>query len=131
MISATVNALHSPSDLVSRFNARLASLPNERYFRGKSFNLAQATWPSKNLKPETRSNIFDCFYLESNFMSRSIYMPDTSIQGDVFPAHVMWDRTDKLKIRIKLPPSIAIEQAYNTISSPLPTMENGWTQFEH
>src|SRR2546421_4919365 len=44
---------------------------------------------------------------------RSLYMPDSCIQGDDFPAHIIWDRTQKLKIRVKCAASIHVKEVYN------------------
>lgn len=44
---------------------------------------------------------------------KSLYMPDTCLQGDKFPAHVVWDKTNTIEITLKIPKSLQVLEIYN------------------
>ena len=44
---------------------------------------------------------------------KSLYMPDSVIQNDEFPAHVIWDKNDDIEITVSIPDCIEIKEIYN------------------
>ena len=45
--------------------------------------------------------------------TKSVYLPDTCIQNDKFPAHVMWEKELRPIIKIVIPEGIEYEEIYN------------------
>ena len=43
----------------------------------------------------------------------SLYMPDSCLQGDSFPAHIIWNKNDSITIKLNLPKSIKIKDLFN------------------
>lgn len=43
----------------------------------------------------------------------SLYMPDSCLQGDSFPAHVIWNKSTFVEITLNLPLSITIKDIFN------------------
>jgi len=60
---------------------------------------------------------------------KSVYMPDTSIQGDNFPAHVIWDKSETVKIRVKYPDALEVKEVFNVVPASVRTPENGVLEF--
>lgn len=60
---------------------------------------------------------------------KSLYMPDSCIQGDEFPAHVIWDKSTKLRVRVKCPSSIRIKEVYNVPENEKSVQENDTTEY--
>ena len=43
----------------------------------------------------------------------SLFMPDSCLQGDSFPAHVIWNKSISVEITLNLPSSITIKDVFN------------------
>ena len=52
-------------------------------------------------------------------------MPDTSIQGDSFPAHVIWDKSETVKIRVKFPSALEVKEVFNVPPGGAITLPDG------
>lgn len=44
---------------------------------------------------------------------KSLYMPDTCLQNVEFPAHILWDKNEKIEITLTLPNFINLKNIYN------------------
>jgi hypothetical protein len=56
-------------------------------------------------------------------------MPNTSIQGDDFPAHVIWDKSENVKIRVKYPDALEVKEVFNVDPTSVTTPEDGVLEF--
>lgn len=64
---------------------------------------------------------------------KSLYMPDSIIQNDEFPAHITWDKNDQVEITLTLPKTITIKEVYNVpenISNKIDEFSTKFNQFE-
>lgn len=46
---------------------------------------------------------------------KSLYMPDSVIQNDEFPAHVTWDKNDDIEITVSVPDHVKIKEIFNIV----------------
>lgn len=46
---------------------------------------------------------------------KSLYMPDSIIQNDEFPAHVIWDKNDNVEITVSVPDHVKIKEIFNIV----------------
>jgi hypothetical protein len=46
---------------------------------------------------------------------KSVYLPDSTIQNDEFPGHILWNKNDNIKLQLELPPNIEIKEIYNVL----------------
>ncbi|WP_135611128.1 hypothetical protein [Methanococcoides sp. AM1] len=61
---------------------------------------------------------------------KSLYMPDSIIQNDEFPAHVTWNKNDNLEITVILPETIEIKEVYNVPSEYIENLESSSAKFD-
>ena len=43
----------------------------------------------------------------------SVYVPETCLQGDKFPAHVTWDKTERIEVIVNYSAPLKIKHVYN------------------
>lgn len=43
----------------------------------------------------------------------SLFVPDSCLQGDEFPAHITWDKSEKIEVMLKYPKPLEIKKIYN------------------
>ena len=51
--------------------------------------------------------------LQSRSVIKSLFVPDSSLQGAPFPAHVMWEQSENVEVTISFPDPIRLEEVYN------------------
>lgn len=54
---------------------------------------------------------------------KSLYMPDSVIQNDEFPAHVIWDKTDDIEITVSVPDCIKIKEIFNIVEGSVENID--------
>lgn len=60
---------------------------------------------------------------------KSLYMANSCIQGDDFPAHIIWDKSARLKVRVKCPAAIQVKEVYNVDQGEGHVLENGSIEY--
>ncbi len=43
----------------------------------------------------------------------SLFMPETCLQGDDFPAYIIWNKYEEIEVTVDYPPTIDIKNIYN------------------
>lgn len=54
---------------------------------------------------------------------KSLYMPDSVIQNDEFPAHVTWDKNDDIEITVSVPDHVKIKEIFNIVEGSVENID--------
>jgi hypothetical protein len=62
---------------------------------------------------------------------KSLYMPDTCLQNEKFPAHILWDKKEKINIFIKVPENIELQEIFNVPEDSMSLIDNNTIKIEN
>ncbi len=64
---------------------------------------------------------------------KSLYLPESSIQNDEFPAHITWNKKDELEVIVIVPEDISVKEIFNVVPDSVENIAENKikiTQFE-
>jgi|GEM_PF-2271534 len=54
----------------------------------------------------------------------SVYVPDSCLQGDKFPAHITWDKNENIEITVNFPSPLELKNVYNVPKGGITPADN-------
>ena len=61
---------------------------------------------------------------------KSLYVPESTIQNDEFPAHITWDQKENLEVTVTLPKAITVKEVYNVPENAIHKVDDLSTKFD-